>query len=383
LLGLEFLFPQLALSDVVVTSDRVTNSVNVRETPAANGHILQVLRPGEQLEYVGSVPGWHEVLLNDGRHGFVSKSWTRVVSGGVGGNFSIDVVDVGTGLAIVARGENFALIYYDGGSNDDRALGDGNRFLAFLKSQHADLTTIHHLILSHPHQDHVLLLPDIIARYQVRDIWDSGAVNDICGYRMFIQAVSEKPQAVYHSALFSFGSHPVSFTTDCNQGLASTTINLVHGSRIDHEPISLGSGASMTFLHADGSKHSSFNENSLVLRLDLGTSKILLMGDAQAGGRANPNTPPGAQSLEGILLACCSSELRADVLIVGHHGSKTSSRVKFLNAVGAGLVGSVVPIWDSGNGTLAFVAPPNCHFFLYKINLGFIAENINTEVHWE
>ena len=139
----------------------------------------------------------------------------------------------------------------------------------------------------------------------------------------------------------------------------------------------------MTFLHADGSKHSSFNENSLVLRLDLGTSKILLMGDAQASGRANPNTPPGAQSLEGILLACCSSELRADVLIVGHHGSKTSSRVKFLNAVGAGLVGSVVPIWDSGNGTLAFVAPPNCHFFLYKINLGFIAENINTEVHWE
>jgi hypothetical protein len=59
------------------------------------------------------------------------------------------------------------------------------------------------------------------------------------------------------------------------------------------------------------------------------------MGDAEAGGRAAPNTLPAAQSIEGILLDCCLSELRADILIVGHHGSKTSSRTTFLNAVGA------------------------------------------------
>ena len=91
----------------------------------------------------------------------------------------------------------------------------------------------------------------------------------------------------------------------------------------------------MTFLYADGSKRSNFNENSLVVRLDLGSRRVLLMGDAEAGGRNPPATEPGGSSIEGKLLACCAADLKADVLVVGHHGSKTSSRKKFLDAVKA------------------------------------------------
>jgi len=40
-------------------------------------------------------------------------------------------------------------------------------------------------------------------------------------------------------------------------------------------------------------------------------------------------------SIEGTLLACCAADLRADVLVAGHHGSKTSSRKVFLDAVKA------------------------------------------------
>jgi beta-lactamase superfamily II metal-dependent hydrolase len=39
--------------------------------------------------------------------------------------------------------------------------------------------------------------------------------------------------------------------------------------------------------------------------------------------------------MEGELLTCCTSELSADILIAGHHGSTTSSRKLFLNAVSA------------------------------------------------
>jgi competence protein ComEC len=39
--------------------------------------------------------------------------------------------------------------------------------------------------------------------------------------------------------------------------------------------------------------------------------------------------------VEGKLLACCASALRADILVAGHHGSKTSSRTAFLDKVGA------------------------------------------------
>ena len=89
----------------------------------------------------------------------------------------------------------------------------------------------------------------------------------------------------------------------------------------------------MTILHAAGGRHSSPNENSLVVRLDLGTTRVLLMGDAEAGGRQSPAALPSPSSIEGVL-PCCASELAAQVLVVGHHGSRTSSRRAFLDAVG-------------------------------------------------
>lgn len=57
------------------------------------------------------------------------------------------------------------------------------------------------------------------------------------------------------------------------------------------------------------------------------------MGDAEAGGRKPPSTAPSATSIEGELLACCTGDLAANVLIAGHHGSMTSSRKALLDAV--------------------------------------------------
>jgi hypothetical protein len=62
---------------------------------------------------------------------------------------------------------------------------------------------------------------------------------------------------------------------------------------------------------------------------------VLFMGDAQGGSRQPPATPPSPNSIEGTLVTCCATELAADVLIVGHHGSRTSSRRALLDAVGA------------------------------------------------
>jgi competence protein ComEC len=250
----------------------------------------------------------------------------------------MDVVDVGTGLGIVVRGPDFTLVY-DGGSNDDLARGAANRLLAYLKAVVPSLTTIDHLILSHPHRDHVELLPDLFAEYQVRDVWDSGRLHDICGYRAFITAVRDEPGVSHHSATQDFGTRDFPFAAkNCyGESLAAETLHIAHASRINEFPVPLGQGASMTFLHADGSPHSSPNENSLVVRLDLGDTRVLLMGDAEAGGRQSPAVPPTAQSIEGRLMACCASQLPAQILVVGHHGSKTSSRKLFLDAVGASI----------------------------------------------
>lgn len=61
------------------------------------------------------------------------------------------------------------------------------------------------------------------------------------------------------------------------------------------------------------------NDNSIVMMLSFGQTRFLLMGDAEAG--------------EESTILSAKLNLQADVLKVGHHGSKTSSTAAFLAAV--------------------------------------------------
>jgi beta-lactamase superfamily II metal-dependent hydrolase len=334
------LTPRVYADDVTPTDD-VTTGVIVRASASSTSARIGRLDPGQTALLLGSVPNWYRIQLANNLHGFVPKRWTRVVTTPTpppagGDTFTIDVVDVGTGLGILVRGADFNLVY-DGGSNDDLARGASNRMLAYLKAVAPMMTTINYMILSHPHRDHVELLPDLFGAYQVREVWDSGRVNDICGYRAFIKAIHDGTGVKYHNALQDFGTKGYGFAaSNCyGQALPAETITLNLDSRITNTAITLGHNASMTILHADGAPLPSPNDNTIVVRLDLGSTRVLLMGDAQAGARAAPSTAPDPASIEGALLACCAQDLAARLMIVGHHGSRTSSRTALLDAVGA------------------------------------------------
>jgi len=245
-------------------------------------------------------------------------------------HFELHAVDVGTGLGVFVSGPDFALVY-DAGSNDDTAIGDRNRFTAYLRSIEPDRETIQHVLLSHPHRDHVELLADVIADYAVENVWEPGVVNPICGYRRFLEAIAARPSVQYHTAAFDRGAHQIDFGREvCN---LSPIVSVTHAARAEENaPIALGWRASMTLLHVDGEKHSDFNQSSLVALLDLDGVKVLLMGDAEAGS-SDLEKAPTPKSIEGHLLAKYRTQIDADVLIVGHHGSTTSSHRAFIDAV--------------------------------------------------
>jgi competence protein ComEC len=249
--------------------------------------------------------------------------------------FELHAIDVGTGLSIFVTGPKVTFLY-DAGSNDDIALGSGNRALAYLRHIRPNLERIEHIVLSHPHQDHVQLLPDILRSYAIGAVWDSGAVNEICGYRRFIEAVDELA-IDYHSARHDAGNRRIAFDAQkCGADLPQQTFRVRHGKKIESGlEVPLSTRASMRFLHADGEDHKGkFNENSLVVALDLDGSRVLLMGDAEAGSRKDAITDaPKKNSIEAQLLACCTTALRADVMVVAHHGSRTSTRRALLDAV--------------------------------------------------
>ena len=46
-------------------------------------------------------------------------------------------------------------------------------------------------------------------------------------------------------------------------------------------------------------------------------------------------------------------------------------------ATSAGLAGTVVPVWESSGGRMAFIAPRPWHPFLSSISMRFVATNIN------
>ena len=85
------------------------------------------------------------------------------------------------------------------------------------------------------------------------------------------------------------------------------------------DTIPLGDATVTVLSPTRGTTWENLNNYSLVLRITYGNTAFLLMGDAEA------------EVEESMLTA--KTELAADVLVVGHHGSATSSSKNFIKAV--------------------------------------------------
>ena len=53
-----------------------------------------------------------------------------------------------------------------------------------------------------------------------------------------------------------------------------------------------------------------------------------------------------------------------------------------IHANTADLKGDIVPVWDSGGGQMAFIAPTNWHPYFKSISLAIVWANVNRELYW-
>jgi competence protein ComEC len=275
--------------------------------------------------------------------GAAAISWKRVETAAAmppapaPGTYQVHLIDVGTGLAILIRGADFAMLY-DAGTNDPdehplrvaaylaASLGPSGDDLCVARGEPAPTgrRRLDHVVLSHPHRDHASALDLVLHCYDVGDFWDAGRISQTSFYRELIAQIARWPAITYHTAASVPDDHALT--------VKGYTAAIPRWERFsDGDAVALGAGARFTILHADPKASGDPNASSVVLLVELGATRLLLTGDAESGERRDPAAPPG--ETEAYLLDHHAAALRADILQVAHHGSKTSSRRAFLDAV--------------------------------------------------
>ena len=150
--------------------------------------------------------------------------------------------------------------------------------------------TIDLIILTHPEQDHITGLLNVLESYDVERILWTGIIRDTAQYGKWKEMIKKE----------------------------NAEIIIVHSS----QEIKIGN-VSLDILYPleslEGEEVKNCNDTSIIARLDFGNNSFLFTGDATKVSEKK--------------IISEKDELYSDVLKVGHHGSKTSTSKEFLEKV--------------------------------------------------
>ena len=214
-------------------------------------------------------------------------------TGAAQGRLRISVLDVGQADAILLQ-DGKRNIMIDVGNDAKDKVGDSGGRQALIKAlDKAGVNRIKTVFVTHHHRDHMGNIMYVRGKYSVSNIYDSGYVNS--GYKASVALDRDLRAGRYNGQALKAGDK---ITIDKNYYI---------------EVLAPGD-----FLSKKDLKN--MNNTSLVLMLHYGSFKMLLTGDAEA-------------PVEDALQQKYGTALQADVLKVGHHGSKTSSYWPFISKV--------------------------------------------------
>ena len=214
-------------------------------------------------------------------------------TGAAQGRLRISVLDVGQADAILLQDGKRNIMVDVGNDVKDKVGNSGGRQALIKALDKAGVNRIKTVFVTHHHRDHMGNIMYVRGKYGVSNIYDSGYVNS--GYKASVALDRDLRAGRYNGQALKAGDK---ITIDKNYYI---------------EVLAPGD-----FLSKKDMKN--LNNTSLVLMLHYGSFKMLLTGDAEA-------------PVEDALQQKYGTALQADVLKVGHHGSKTSSYWPFISKV--------------------------------------------------
>lgn len=193
-------------------------------------------------------------------------------------DLTLDVIDVGQGLALLLESDGHYLLY-DGGGKDY-----SSKTVAFLKQR--EVEHLDYIIASHYDDDHLNGIVGALNVFDTGMVFAPDYIADTEIFEVFQRTLSEK-------------------------GLSAT-----HPVAGQQYPLGNSSFSVLAPVQAD---YTDENDYSIVIRVACGDTSVLITGDATSVSEAE--IIAGGQTAD------------SDILIVGHHGSASSTSQAFLDYV--------------------------------------------------